>query len=61
MMIHPTDGGRQELPVFIALGIENGRYAYNGNVFHRGAQILPARTSPAPNAKDFWPFLNTET
>jgi hypothetical protein len=61
MMIHRTDGDQRGLPVFVALGLDDGRYAYNGNVFHRDARILPARTSPLPNPKDFWPFLNTET
>jgi hypothetical protein len=59
MLIHPTSKFRQGLPVFVAFGVEGGHYAYNGNVFQRGATILPARTGPAPNAADYWPFLNT--
>jgi hypothetical protein len=59
MLIHPTGKDRQGLPVFVAFGVEGGHYAYNGNLFQRGATILPARTGPAPNAADYWPFLNT--
>ncbi|WP_068076547.1 DUF6519 domain-containing protein [Novosphingobium lentum] len=63
MMAHPTSntGTSGQLPVFIAIGLEGGHYAYNGNVFSRGATILPPRTFPQPDPKDFWPFLNTET
>lgn len=60
MMAHPTGNSSRQVPVFVSLGLEDGSYAFNGNVFHRGASILPPRTSPSPSAADFWPFLNTE-
>jgi hypothetical protein len=59
MLIHPP-AGRGGLPVFAAIGIDGGHYAYNGNLFYQGATIVPPRTTPAPNPGDFWPFLNTE-
>jgi hypothetical protein len=60
MLVHPAPG-RGELPVFASIGAEGGHYAYNGNLFYRGANILPPRTSPPPNPINFWPFLNTES
>jgi hypothetical protein len=60
MLVHPTGNDKREVPVFISLGVEGGHYAINGNLFQRGARIFPARTAPAPDPVDYWPFLNTE-
>jgi hypothetical protein len=59
MLVHPP-GGRTDLPVFASIGAKDGRYAIDGNLFYRGARILPPRTTPPPNQSDYWPFLNTE-
>lgn len=60
MMVHPTGDPKRELPAFVAFGVDGGHYAFNGNIFQRGARILPPRTAPSPAAADYWPFLNTE-
>ena len=57
MMVRPA--GRDTGPVFTSLGAEGGHYAFNGNLFYRFASIVPLRTSPAPDPRDYWPFLNT--
>jgi len=61
LLFHPPSQDREQLPVFACIGAEGGRYAINGNIFYRAANILPPRTTPPPNPGDFWPFLNTES
>jgi hypothetical protein len=60
LLFHPP-GGRAELPVFASIGAEGGHYAFSGNIFYRGAKIIPPRAGPPASVSDIWPFLNTET
>jgi hypothetical protein len=53
--------GNAQTPVFGSIGVKGGHYAFNGNLFITGAHILPPRTAPAPDPRDYWPFLNTES
>lgn len=57
MMVRRSGGDRS--PVFSSLGAEGGQYAFNGNLFYRFASIVPLRTGPTPDQRDYWPFLNT--
>ena len=60
MLFHPP-AARAELPVFASIGAKAGHYAFNGNIFYRGAKIIPPRAGPPASVPDIWPFLNTET
>jgi hypothetical protein len=59
MMMRPEGADAFKTGVFVSIGLQAGHYAYTGNVFHVGALITPARTSPA--ASPDWAFLNTVT